>query len=87
MKKFVVSSFRQCASLACHVVDELKCDHKEVDTRMLTHASNASQFYDNIVIRSSNTDVLLIALNAGLEINANLFFKIGVGNGELYQLI
>ena len=67
--------------LTCHAVDELKCDHEEADTRMLTHARRASQLYDNIVIKSPDTDVFLIALNACLEINANLFFEPGVRNG------
>ena len=66
--------------LTCHEVDELKCDHEEADTRMLTHACHASQLYDNIVIKSPHTDAFLTALNASLEINASLFFETGVGN-------
>ena len=68
--------------LTCYVVDELKCDHEEADTRMLTHALHASLLCNNIVIKSPDTDVFLIALNASLEINANLFFETGVGNGR-----
>ena len=76
--KFIASS----GLLTCHVVDELTCDHEEADTRMLTHACHASQLCNNIVIKSPDTDVFLIALNASLEINANLFFETGVGNGR-----
>ena len=36
----------------------------------------------SVVQQHCNTDVFLIALNASLEINANLFFNTGVGNGR-----
>ena len=76
--KFITSN----GLLTCHEIDELKCDHKEVDTRMFTHACHASQRYNNIVIKSPDIDVVLIALNASLEINANLFVETGMGNGR-----
>ena len=76
--KFIASS----GLLTCHVVDELMCDHEEADTRMLSHACHASQLCNNMVIKSPDTDVFFIALNASLEINANLFFETGVGNGR-----
>ena len=76
--KFIASS----GLLTCQVVDELTCDYEEADTRMLTHACHASQLCNNMVIKSPDTDVFFIALNASLEINANLFFETGVGNGR-----
>ena len=60
--KFIASS----GLLTCHVVDELTCNHEEADTRMLTHACHASQLCNNIVIKSPDADVFLIALNASL---------------------
>ena len=63
-------------------VEELTCDHEEADTRMIAHAKHASQFYGNIVIKSPDTDVFFIALSASLDINADIFFETGVGNGR-----
>ncbi len=69
-------------TLICTEVDELCCDHEEADTRMLVHANHASQFYRKILIKSPDTDVFVIALNASLEINANMFFETGVGTAR-----
>ncbi len=63
-------------------VEELSCDHEEADTRMIAHARHASQVYPNIIIRSPDTDVFFIALNACVDIDANIFFETGVGNGR-----
>ena len=49
-------------------VEKLTCDHEEADTRMIAHAKHASLFYHNIVIKSPDTDVFFIALNACLHI-------------------
>jgi hypothetical protein len=46
---------------------------------MLVHVNHVSQFYRNILIKNPDTDVSVIALNASLEINANMFFETGVG--------
>lgn len=54
-------------------VEELTCDPEEADTRMIAHAKHNSQFYDNIVIKSPDTDVFF---------NADIFFETGVGNGR-----
>jgi hypothetical protein len=69
-------------TLICTEVDELRCDHEEADTRMLVHANHASLFYRNILIKSPDTDVFVIALNASLEIHANLLFETGVGTAR-----
>lgn len=68
--------------LICTEVEYLSCDHEEADTRMIAHAHHASHFYRNIVIKSPDTDVFFILLNACLDINADLFFETGVGNGK-----
>lgn len=68
--------------LTCSEVEELSCDHEEADTRMIAHARHASQLYHDIVIKSPDTDVFFIALNACLNINADIFFETGVGNGR-----
>ena len=61
-------------------VDELQCDHEEADTRLMLHAKHASSSYRDIVIHSSDTDVAVIAVALGVQIQANLFFSTGVKN-------
>ncbi len=53
---------------------------QRADTRMITHAGHACQDHSTIVIKSPDTDVFFIALNACLEIDANLLFETSVGN-------
>ncbi|XP_028411728.1 uncharacterized protein LOC114534481 [Dendronephthya gigantea] len=68
--------------LTCTEVLELSCDHEEADTRMITHARHASQHFPNILIKSPDTDVFVIALNASLDIDADIFMETGVGHGR-----
>lgn len=63
-------------------VEELSCDHEEADTRMIAHTRHASQYFPNVVIKSPDTDVFFIALNACLDIDADVFFETGIGNGR-----
>ena len=49
----------------------------EADTRMLAHAKSASAGYSSITIKSPDTDVFIIALNASLSIRADLYFETG----------
>ena len=72
--------FAANGEMICHEIEELRCDHEEADTRMITHAGHACQDHSTIVIKSPDTDVFFIALNACLEIDANLLFETGVGN-------
>ena len=44
------------------------------------HAKNASLAYPNVIIRSPETDVFFIALNASSSISAQLFFETGNQN-------
>ena len=63
-------------TITCHEIEDLESDHEEADTRMLAHAKNASAEYPNIIIRSPNTDVFAIALNASLSIHySHLYFE------------
>ena len=64
-------------TIACHEVEDLACDHEEVDTRMLAHAKSVSAEYSSIIIKSPDTDVFIIALNASLSIRADLYFETG----------
>ena len=58
-------------------INELCCDHEEADTRMLLHASHASGF-ENVVIKSPDTDVFVLLVHFSLHICASLFFVTGV---------
>ena len=68
--------------MMCSQVEELHSDHEEADTRMIAHAVHASGSYPNVIIKSPDTDVLLIALNACLDIDADIMFETGVGTGR-----
>ncbi|XP_065677405.1 uncharacterized protein LOC136092782 [Hydra vulgaris] len=59
-------------------VPELASDHEEADTRLVLHASHASLDYQNIVIRSPDTDVFVFALSTCLPSTA--YFDTAVGN-------
>ena len=56
------------------------CDHEEADTRLIFHAKQMSQSFEKIVIHTPDTDVLLIALGLGVNIDCKLFMKTGVKN-------
>ena len=58
-------------------VPELACDHEEADTRMLLHASHATR-YNNVLVRSPDTDVFVLLLHFSLTIPAKLYFLTGV---------
>jgi hypothetical protein len=76
-------SFTQSnGQLTCTEIQELYSDHEEADTRIVAHAKQASQYYQSILIKSPDTDVLFIALNACLEIPADVFIEMGVGKGR-----
>ena len=68
--------------MSCTEIEELSSDHEEADTRMIAHARHASLSYSNVIVKSPDTDVFLIALNAINDIFANLFFETGKGNAK-----
>ncbi|XP_033106462.1 uncharacterized protein LOC117108533 [Anneissia japonica] len=59
--------------------DDLKCDHEEADTRLLLHAKHASKYCKDVIIRSPDTDVSIIALSLMDKLASNLFFLTGTG--------
>ena len=68
--------------MSCTEIEELSSDHEEADTRMIAHARHASLSYFNVIVKSPDTDVFFIALNATNDIFANLFFETGKGNSR-----
>ena len=62
-------------------VEELCREHEESDTRMFLHAQHAMlESYENVLIRSPDTDVALIGNSLKSQLLVNLFFFTGVGN-------
>ena len=62
-------------------VPELTCTQEEADTRLLLHSKHAStNGFSQVVIRSPDTDVFIIALASSKMIDAQLLFQTGVGN-------
>ena len=62
-------------------VPELTCTHEEADTRLLLHASHASNAgYADVVIKSPDTDVAVLACHFSWDIQATLFFRTGTKN-------
>ena len=58
---FYLSKCRD-APVVCSVCPELESNHKEADTRMVLYAKHASNPHDTVIIRSSDTDVLILFL-------------------------
>jgi len=67
------------------VVVELKCSYGEADTRMLLHATHASQNgYKTTVIVSEDTDVMVLCLGNCKKINCTMYLKCGSQNRTRY---
>ena len=59
------------------MIDDLCCDHEEADTRLLLHASHATD-YQNIIIRSPDTDVFILLIHFCSDIGGSLYFLTGL---------
>ena len=61
-------------------VDDLKCGHEKADTRMVLHVQHASSSgFENILIRSPDTDVFVIMLCVSQLVSSSLLFLTGTG--------
>ena len=59
-------------------VDELQCTHEEADTRILFHASHASQHgYHSVIIVSEDTDVFILCLAFCTRLSCQMYQKSG----------
>ena len=59
-------------------VAALSCSHEEADTRLLLHAAHAAESGStDVVIRSPDTDVAVLACTLSRHIHARLFFHTG----------
>ena len=68
------------------------CNHEEADTRMFVHVNDAitKDNFRSVLIRSVDTDVVVMAVNAAYSINVEIFVAFGTGNSfhciEAHQL-
>ena len=71
-------------------VERLKCDHEEADTRMVFHLDFVSrlQSMTSVVIRSCDTDVLMILLHypAKTDRNVNVWMDAGRDSNNTWRL-
>ena len=58
-------------------VPQLQSNQEEADTRRLLHAKHFCETYARVVIRTPDTDVLLIAISVSSDITASLFILTG----------
>ena len=59
------------------LIEDLECNQEEADTRMLLHAHNICHSTENVIIHTPDTDVLLIAIAASIQIPGKLFIRTG----------
>ena len=57
------------------------CNHEEGDTRMLVHAKHAAKFFPRILLKTVDTDVVVIALSCYHHIckSKEMWIEFGVG--------
>ena len=76
---FFVTHNEECWKLqssSISLVPELKCSHKEADTRMILHAKHIQ---GPVLIHADNTDVLVL-LRSGSNVLGDVYMKTGRGS-------
>ena len=58
------------------------CDHEETDTRLLLHACQTSLSQESVVVKSPDTDVLIMMVGHKHAITTDLYFDTGTGNNR-----
>ena len=61
-------------------VAEVRCDHKEADTRLLLHSRHAAEVHAEIIIKSPDTDVFVLCTAMQKTIGKKLYLMTGNGN-------
>ena len=65
------------------MVSELSCNHEEADTRLFIHCKHASEHYENIVIASEDTDVLVIGVAMAHLFKENTLVQMARASGHI----
>ena len=60
------------------LVQNLKSNHEEADTRMILHAKHANNSYDRILVASPDTDIFLLCVSLQNYIDGRIYFLTGV---------
>ena len=92
-KKLFVNSCTECMLLTsadgktveCQPINELFSSQEEADTRIILHAiyhSESALTEESIIVRSSDTDVLLLLLYFSSRIGRDIYLDVGVGNNR-----
>ena len=75
----------QRGEMQCTLLPDYRCNHEEADTRMFFHALKCAQSgHRSIVIKSSDTDVEVLALHHSAEIPARLYLCSGTSQRERF---
>ena len=61
-------------------ISELECQQEEADTRIFLHAKHASDTYQNTVIHTPDTDVVVLAIFYSKLLQISIFMKTGSKN-------
>ena len=105
MSDFIHKNFRPAGRTVVATVDDhvlsfpnrnneflQPCNHEDADTRMFVHVNNAitQDNFRSVLIRSVDTDVVVLAVNAAYRFNVEIFVAFGTGNSfrciEAHQL-
>ena len=63
------------SQIICNTIPELSTEQEEADTRIILHAKDAALYGStNIIIKSPDTDIAVLACSLSHEIPSNLFF-------------
>ena len=57
----------------------LRSNYEEADTCLLLHANHAAETYDKVIIKSPDTDVLILAIAMQPQMQKEIFFLTGAG--------
>ena len=64
------------------------CSHEEADSRMMVHGAHAANTYNNIMIRTVDNDVVVLAVYAFAQLISSLNeLWVAFGTGKHYRLI
>ena len=64
------------------LVENVKSNHEEADTRMILHAKHTSNSYNRILITTRDTKVFVLCVSLRNYIDGRIFFLTGVKNSR-----
>ena len=58
----------------------MQCDHEEADTSLLLHSEHAAEAHDRIIVKTPDTDVLVVCIAMQKTIAKDVIMVTGTGN-------